>query len=303
MNTTTALPAALTAIAVTLGACGGVGRDAAPDRAPAPTAPASQRPTEPADDVLEIDGVGFHLHCTGAGTTTVLLLSGWGAAGDESWSTIQPELATDARACTYDRPGTGTSDPPTTDQTFETQAADLERLLKVAGEPGPYLVVGHSFGGAEAVTFAAESSSEVTGLVLIDASPTTWPEAVCGVPDDGTDAAGSFRQLCDIMHDPSRDPERLDAIPAFERASAITSLGDLPMTVISADTRTAPGLASDQLDRLNDLWTEGVASWAALSERSAVVTVADTGHHIQLEHPDVVLREVRALLISALRGR
>jgi pimeloyl-ACP methyl ester carboxylesterase len=98
------------------------------------------------------------------------------------------------------------------------------------------------------------------------------------------------------MHDPSRDPERLDVVPAFEHAATIASLGDLPMTVITADTRTAPGLAAAELERLNGVWDQGVARWAALSDASRVVTVTDTGHDIQLEHPDRVLGEVLALL-------
>jgi len=68
--------------------------------------------------------------------------------------------------------------------------------------------------------------------------------------------------------------------------------------VVTADTRTAPGLAAAELTRLNQVWDKGVASWAALSSTSTVVTVADTGHNIQLEHPDIVISEVSALLPS-----
>ena len=228
----------------------------------------------------------------------MLLIAGWGAGGDESWSAVHPTLAEHARVCTYDRPGTGTSDAPATDQTFETQATDLRALLETAGEPGPYVVVGHSFGGPEAVTFAAEYPEEMTGLVLVDASPTTWPAAVCAVPDD----AGSYHQLCKVFHDPLLDPERLDVIAAFEHVAGISSLGDLPLTVITADTCTSPGLAATELTRLNQVWDEGVATWAALSPRSTVVIVTDTGHNIQLEHPDVVIREVSTLLAPCTEG-
>ena len=40
--------------------------------------------------------------------------------------------------------------------------------------PGPIVVVGHSYGGAEAVTFAARFPESVRGVVLIDASPPGW---------------------------------------------------------------------------------------------------------------------------------
>jgi pimeloyl-ACP methyl ester carboxylesterase len=294
----TATIAGLAVLAIALAGCGGGGPEASGET-PTPTTLEVERPTVAVDDVFEVEGVGFHLHCTGHGDATVLLIAGWGAAGDETWSAVHPTLAEEARVCTYDRPGTGTSDAPSADQTFETEAADLRALLEAAGEPGPYVLVGHSFGGAEAVTFAADFPDEVTGLVLVDASPTTWPAAVCAVPDDGTPTAASFRQLCKVFHDPQLDPERVDVIPAFEHLASMSSLGDLPLTVITADTRTAPGLAAAELERLNEVWAEGVDTWAALSSASTVVTVTDTGHNIQLEHPDVVVREVSTLLRPA----
>jgi pimeloyl-ACP methyl ester carboxylesterase len=285
---------AVLGLGVTAAGCGTAGSDASDDTK-VPTTIEVERPTAAVDEIVEVGGVGFHLHCNGQGNTTVLLIAGWGAGGDEAWSAVHPVLAQQARVCTYDRPGTGTSDAPAVDQTFETEAADLRTLLETAGEPGPYVVVGHSFGGAEAVTFAAASRNEVTGVVLVDASPVTWPAAVCAVPEDAGEGGAMLGQLCKVFHDPRLDPERLDVITAFEQVATISSL-DVPLTVVTADTRTTPGLAAAELTRLNQVWEEGVAAWAALSPAPTVVTVTDTGHNIQLEHPDVVIREVSALL-------
>ena len=82
-----------------------------------------------------------------------------------------PALSGQSRVCSYARFGTGASDPPTTPQTFATSARDLHTLLNEIGEPGPFVVVGHSYGGAQAVTFAATYPDEVEGLVLLDATP------------------------------------------------------------------------------------------------------------------------------------
>ena len=104
-----------------------------------------------------------------------------GDDGGEKWGAIEPAISERARVCSYASFGTGTSDAPSSTQTFDTQAADLHALLGEAGEPGPYVVLGHSFGGAEAVTFASKYADEVSGLMLLDASPTTWPATVCSV--------------------------------------------------------------------------------------------------------------------------
>ena len=254
-----------------------------------------ERPTSPVDQLIAVDGGRMHLRCVGSGPTTVLLIAGWGDGG-ETWGSIEPAVAERARVCSYARFGTGTSDPQTATQTFATRATDLHALMEAAGEPGPYVVVGHSFGGAEAVTFAAQHADEVVGLMLLDASPVTWPETACSVVDDGSEAARNLRQGCTVMHDPTLDPERLDAFAAFREVGAITSLGDLPMTVMSAAERTLPGLSQDERDRLSAVWDDGVAQWAALSTSSSVVTVQDTGHHIQLDQPDLVIEQLVALL-------
>ena len=115
---------------------------------------------------------------------------------------------TDAPSITGDRRDAieQTSDPPPADQTCVTQATILHALLESIGEPGPYVLVGHSYRGAEAVTFASLFPAEVTGLVLLDASPVTWHEATCSASDDGSDTAHAFRGQCEGRSDPAQSP-------------------------------------------------------------------------------------------------
>ena len=297
---TTTLRTALLAISLALAAaaCGSstssneghtaMTRPAGSDRAVASstTVPA-ERPTQPDDRLIEVDHGKLHLRCTGDGPVTVLMLAGWDE-GTEAWGPFEGAVSEHARACAYDRFGTGTSDAPATTQTFASQVADLHAALDAAGEPGPYLVVGHSFGGPEAVTFASKFKGELTGVVLIDASPDTWPSVVCTVP--------AYQGGCDLMRDPKRDGERLDVFPAFEQVSKITSLGNLPLTVITAAHRSPDGITPAEQARLDQLWADGQQRWAGLSSSSKVVTVDDTGHNIHIDQPQAVLDEVVGLL-------
>ena len=246
------------------------------------------------DGFAIIDGARMHIRCVGSGATTVVLIGGFNDGGD-NWGAIEAPLAQDARVCSSARLGTGTSDPPTAVQTFTSQATQLLAALESVGEPGPYVLAGHSFGGAEAVVFASMFPERVRGLLLIDASPSTWPETACAVPDDGSDVARSFRDSCTTSFHPEGNPENLDVRAAFTEVATITSLGQLPMVVLAADTKAYDGLDAGEAARLNDEWNEGQQRWAALSSVGQVVTVANTSHHIHLDQPAIVVEQIQHL--------
>lgn len=253
------------------------------------------RSTAKIDQLVGADGKRVHVRCVGQGGTTVVLIAGFG--GDSTnWVKVEPDLAARARVCSYDRPGTGTSDPATTTATFATEATDLHTLLSAIGEPGPYILVGHSFGGAEAVTFASLFAADVTGLVLIDASPATWPAALCATPDDGSGAAATVLGTCAGAFPPARNSEHLDVVTAFAEVSTVGSLGSLPMAVITATHRELPaGLAAEEVARLTDAWNRGQDDWAKLSTAAHLVSVDHTGHHIEIDQPQVVIDEITRL--------
>lgn len=279
-----------------LAACSSDEDAAPPSTSAEATTTTAARPEDPVDELIPVRGARMHLHCDGSGDTTVVLIAGFTDGGDQ-WGQMQTSLAETARVCAYARFGTGPSDPAPSDQTFETQAEDLHALLDTAGEPGPFVLVGHSFGGPVAVTFADHYSDEVRGLALVDASPPGWYDAVCSVPDDGSDAAHGFLELCASLTDPAGNPERLDGSDAFADVGTIDGLDALPMTVITASERSLfPGTAAAEVERLNDLWDAGQQDWAELSSSSELTTVEGVGHYIHHDRPDLVLEQIQQLL-------
>jgi pimeloyl-ACP methyl ester carboxylesterase len=135
----------------------------------------------PPGRLVAVDGQNRHLFCTGTGTPTVILEEGAGGAS-LNWVWIQPTVAATTRVCSYDRPGYGWSDPSDTPRDAETVGRELDALLKSAGEKGPFIVVGHSLGGAYARMFAAQQRDNVVGLVLVDA---TSPSAIATLDEVG----------------------------------------------------------------------------------------------------------------------
>jgi pimeloyl-ACP methyl ester carboxylesterase len=239
--------------------------------------------------------VRIHVRCVGSGDTTVLLIAGF-EDGDDKWGKVEPDIAARARVCSYARPGTGASDPAGPTQTFATQATQLGALLTTIGEPGPYVAVGHSFGGAEAITFASLYPNQVTGVVVIDASPATWPTELCPIADGGSDFAAIVRATCAGWAEPTANAEHLDVFTSFAESAGIDSLGSIPMTVITAVDRQFTGGTPDELARLTAAWNQGQQRLSELSTTSHVIPVENTSHDIQLDQPDVVIDAVVGLL-------
>jgi pimeloyl-ACP methyl ester carboxylesterase len=295
--------ALIVSLVVSLGAACSAGSTGAPAAAddspvevpPSTTAAAPVRPTADLDELVAVGSTGarMHLTCTGSGPSTVVFMSGFGDQGD-SWGDVSPAVTDEARVCTYARFGLGTSDAPPSPQTFTTWADDLHELLQAAGEPGPYVVVGHSFGGPEAVTFTDHYADEVDGVLLIDASPVDWPTAACAVRDTAV-TAGSWRDVC-ATYAPAHNPEHLDVLRAFADVGTVDSLGEVPMAVMTRAQVEYAGLAARTQRQLQRVWNEGQDHWMSLTSSATFVPVDDTSHYIQIDQPARVIEQLRALL-------
>jgi pimeloyl-ACP methyl ester carboxylesterase len=117
---------------------------------------------------IDVNGTRLHLRTMGSGSPVVILESGI-TASSLSWSGLQPTLAQYTTVCSYDRAGLAWSDSSDTPPTPNALARQLHELLSRAGLRGPFVLVGHSFGGLVVRAFAAQFPAETAGLLLLDA--------------------------------------------------------------------------------------------------------------------------------------
>jgi pimeloyl-ACP methyl ester carboxylesterase len=127
--------------------------------------------------MIDVGGYKLHLYCTGAnadGIPTVIMETGLGSISS-TWARVQPEIAKATRVCSYDRAGMGWSDPGPGPRDAQHIAEELHTLLHNAKIPGPYVLVGWSYGGLYVHEYAGHYGDEVVGLVLLDSShPDQW---------------------------------------------------------------------------------------------------------------------------------
>lgn len=121
-----------------------------------------------------VDAGGHRLHVRIDGVDqpgpTVILEVGIGGATSCNWGWVRPEVARFARVVSYDRGGLGWSDPAPLPRDGRRLVAELHTALGNAGVHGPYVFVGHSYGGLLAWLFTDAYPGEVAGLVLAEPS-------------------------------------------------------------------------------------------------------------------------------------
>lgn len=137
---------------------------------------------QPPGRLIDVGGFKLHIYATGPPAGPVVVLDAALAGTAISWCLVQPEVARFARVCAYDRAGLGWSEAGPLPRTAGRLAAELHVLLERAGEPPPYVLVGHSFGGLVLRVFAARWPHETAALVLVD--PAHAEDWVCPAPKE-----------------------------------------------------------------------------------------------------------------------
>lgn len=223
------------------------------------------------------------MHCAGPSNgVRIVFVNG---AGDtlEVWTQVQQALSRMALTCSYDPAGIGESGPlpgPTTD--LAKEAADLHALLAAAKIPKPVFMVGHSIGGSMTAYYAFTYSSDVSGTVLLD--PTWLP--VFAIPILG-------QELRAANYDPKAVKEQMQSV---------TSLGSLPLRVLSHDPKLGPS-PSRAVDRklhkafpnFEHLWTQGEVELAQLSSVGTQHAVPNAWHYIMLAAPRTTIKTIEQL--------
>ena len=163
----------------------------------------SQHP--PPGERVDVGGYRMHILAEGEsrGGPTVIWIPGAHAQG-LALHHLHVAVRNETRSILFDRPGTGWSDPGPFPRRTATEADELAKLLERAGERGPFVLAGHSYGGLLAANFARRHPERTAAVVLLDASP---PDAFIYAPVYG---AGALEQLV-------RDGEREGLAKLFAR--------------------------------------------------------------------------------------
>jgi pimeloyl-ACP methyl ester carboxylesterase len=167
--------------------------------------------------LVDVGGYRIHILAEGEakGRPTLIWIPGAHAPGYALYH-LHKAIRGEARSILFDRPGTGWSDVGPFPRRTAREAQELATLLEKAGEPGPFILIGHSYGGLLSANFARRYPERTAAVVLLDPTP---PDALIYPPVYGPAAViggvraarrQGLRKLFGLASDDFRELARQD---------------------------------------------------------------------------------------------
>ncbi len=207
----------------------------------ASTATSMAEPTIMATQVAELrgkflaNGRSLYIYCQGTGSPTIVLEGDFGHTVSVMGK-LQEKLAARTTTCAYDRAGLSFSDSAPKPRTAKDVVDDLHALLAASAVPGPYLLVGNSFGGLSVQLYARTFPDQVVGVVALDpVAPADQWLAQTSTLFTSQDYAAEKRFYG------GGNEESIDLVTSSQQVAAAPQPPDVPFEVlISSDCKGDP---------------------------------------------------------------
>lgn len=282
--------------------------------------------------LVDVGGYKMHLYCVGQGSPTVIFAAG---LDDFSvgWSLVQPEVARTTQVCSYDRAGLGWSEPSPEPRTSENMVKELHTLLVNGKVDPPYVLVGHSFGGALVRLYALDYPDDIVGMVLVDSAPDdlfirvpVWQKAIeqkirmfrilaplswfgflalapenipnHGLPEETLDRYRAILVATPFFRTGISENVTFEDNLTEVRARDVAGFGSMPLVVLSRGYWDAMPISESENQYAWQAWQEMQRELLKLSSDSKQVVAEQSEHFIQLQEPDLVIEAIREIVKS-----
>lgn len=267
---------------------------------------------------VEVNGRKLNVLLSGTakpGVPAVVFEGGLGSPVD-AWNPVPSELAAATRTVAYERAGIGASEPGPEPRSIKQIVAELHALLAKLDVPPPYVLVGHSMGGAIIYSFAATYPKEIAGLVYVD--PTDFTQTEADILDlwekvgakDGRDGLRTMQQQI-MSSAPAGVKAEFRELDRIERGgfAELRAAGDAPdvpvVFLIAGKKRSLPSTVKvpDYFDRHFQVNLEQrldhLSKLAQRASKGTLVHTSRSDHFMLMTEPDLVVWAIHRVLSVA----
>ncbi|MEN7550465.1 alpha/beta hydrolase [Rapidithrix thailandica] len=230
----------------------------------------------------EISGNGQH----------IVLLEGGARAGLSDWDSVYQEISKNYTVIRYSRVGNGNSTQIKRHFTSQDYAKYANELLEKLSIDVPVIVVAHSYGGSVARDFCAAYPQKVKALLMLDPSSEHDVDILRAIDLEKGNAEIAQIKLDDMANGMSNN--YLDfwskrPLPDYPQ------IPDIPVTVIVSVKKSETPANLFFTDKGRKLWGEHWSDWVGAFPSGRSVLTEKSGHFIQFDEPELVIKELEAL--------
>ena len=266
------------------------------------------------DRTIEVAGLKLHYQDFGtAGKTPMVCVHG-GAASGHWFDFIAGAFTADYHVLALDQRGHGDSEwAKTPDYKYERYAADLDEFAAKL-DLHDFVLVGHSMGGAVALTYAALHPGRVARLIIIDTTLHMTPDRIAKLREVGTRPGRTYATREEFISrfrlrpaDSTATPEVLRHLAGYAaQKNPDGTWGHKFDRDVYAVRESVDGLPHWNRIRIPALLVKGGRSPRITPEIVAEVRkraphvdfaeVADADHHVTLDNPAGFTQALQAFL-------
>lgn len=245
---------------------------------------------------VDVDEYKIEYEIAGSGDTTIFLEAG-GASSLDDWESIFHDIAKHAKVIRYSRVGNGRSTKVRKNFSSNEYAEEALKLMSELGIDEKVVFIAHSYGAYIARIFVATYPEKVSALMLIDPSSEHDVDIVRKIDLEKGEKEIESVKRSDLENGLSNN--YLD-FWAKRPLPDYPEIPDIPVTVIaSIKTYENPPLEIFFSDKARKMWGELHSDWANAFPQGRAVLTDKSYHFPQQDEPEMVVREVLALIDRA----